>query len=66
MKVRMTSSGLAVEPEMEITICNRPSTPEYFTGKERRRNDRKCFKTQGYIEKTLERGMIMNVAKSLD
>lgn len=64
MKVRMTSGGLAVSSDYEMATCKEPT--KCLSGKARRRNDRKRFKTQSYIEKTLERGMIMNVAKSLD
>ncbi len=64
MNVRMTSSGLAISSEYEMVA--RRETTEFLSGKARRRNDRKRFKTKGFIQRTLERGMIMNVVKSLD
>ena len=62
MRVIITRSGLmSCSYEMvdyeEIKMVNHPSL--YQTGRERRRSDRKRFKTEGYIKKTLIRGGCM-------
>lgn len=55
---------LEASMEYELATCVEPDT--YKSGKERRRNNRKRFRTQSYIEKTLERGSMNRIVNSLN